>query len=205
MKKTSSTRSVRSSKPASVVTTADDAPGVVRVAEPQLWFEVNEPAGAVVRVTNQGPSALEVSLWSRAPVGVPEPSLLAKLSLQAGHELTYTASNVVRVEILTEKPNLNQRYGYQVQFSQPSSTSVPHDFRVDTNRLARCEVNVTAMYAREWKTRVGVEKSKTEIFKTVVDAGVNASMIPEGVKVRLQAQDGSGQLPYRTIKFWSMA
>ena len=205
MKKPFSSRSARPSKAATVVTTTEDVPGVVRVAEPQLWFEGNEPAGAVVKVTNQGPSVLEVSLWTRAPVGVPEPSLLAKLPLQAGHELIYTASNVVRVEILTEKPNPNQRYGYQVQFIQPSSTSVPHDFRVETNRLARCEVNVTAMYAREWKTRVAVEKSKTDIFKTVVDAGVNASMIPEGVKVRVHSQDGSGQLPYRTIKFWSMA
>lgn len=205
MKKTSSTRPARSSKPASVVTTADDAPGVVRVAEPQLWFEVNEPAGAVVRVTNQGPSALEVSLWSRAPVGVPEPSLLAKLSLQAGHELTYTASNVVRVEILTEKPNLNQRYGYQVQFTQPNATNVPEDFRAETNRLARCEVSVSAIFVKEWKTRVAVEKSKTEVFKTVVDAGVNGYMMPEGLKVRLHTQNGSGLLPYRSIKYWSMA
>ena len=209
MKKASSPRAARSFRssqaaaPASGV--ADKADGeVVSGVEPLIWFNSADPAHASVRVQNLGPSDMEVSLWSRPPVGVPEPGLLARLKLMPGHDVLYTASDVVRVEIVTEKPTPRQRLSYQVTLSQNQALDAVQNFRLETNRTARCDVTIWAQFVKAWKTRVNVTKSKTEVFKTVVDAGVRAEMMPEGLKVRLQTQGGTGVLPTRTVRFNSI-
>lgn len=177
---------------------------IIVVAEPQLWFESNEPAESTASVGNSGPSPVEVSLWARSPVGIPEPSLLAKFRLEVGHSVLYTATNVVRVEILIERPSATQRLSYGISFRQPARRSAPTQLRLRGNREARVGVTVDAQSSLDCATRVNFEGGSSGPFKTTVDPGVYATMNRQALGVELNSDETARTYPRRDMTFHSI-
>ncbi len=173
------------------------------VAEPQLWFESTAPSDGKVVLTNSGPSPLEVSLWAQSGIGIPEPTLLAKFRVQAGHSVNYSASNVVRFEILTEQPNNRQTFNYSIEFKQKGGRGAPEGLSLRTNRKARCYVVIEAKYTEDTQTHLTVDNVSGKGFKTIIDAGVYANCQPYGVSVELKNSGKSDNLPRREVTFHS--
>jgi hypothetical protein len=197
-KKEKKSKGDKKKKPVSLPTEGSD---VVNVVEPQLWFESNEPCEGRAYVSNSGPSPLEVSLWAQSGFGVPEPTLLAKFRVQAGHTVNYSASNVIRVEILTEQPNATQRFSYNIEFKQHARREAPEKLKLKTNRKARCYTVIDASNTRDLQTHLLIEDSANERFKTIIDSGVFAYCQPTGVTVEMKSVGKLDSFPRREVTF----